>query len=150
MTAIHRFVEAARAGRLDRVIGRMGSGWAVMGDPQVLRGYCLLYPDPVVSDLNALEGEAREEFLRDMGRLGDAVRAVTGCVRVNYEILGNVEPALHAHVVPRYGEEVEGLRTKPVWFYDWGMAEGFDLERHGGLLSELRQALGGDLAEVLE
>ena len=24
------------------------SGWAVLGDPQITRGYCLLLPDPVV------------------------------------------------------------------------------------------------------
>jgi len=27
---------------------------------------------------------------------------LTGAERVNYELLGNVEPALHAHVIPRY------------------------------------------------
>jgi hypothetical protein len=29
-----------------------------MGDPQVLRGYCLLLPDPVVPHLNAMVPEA--------------------------------------------------------------------------------------------
>ena len=47
-TAIHRQVEAARRGELERVIARMLSGWAVLGDPQITRGYCLLLPDPVV------------------------------------------------------------------------------------------------------
>ena len=49
------------------------SGWAVLGDPQVLRGYCLLLPDPVVAHLNDLSGRARSQFLDDMARLGDAV-----------------------------------------------------------------------------
>jgi aminobenzoyl-glutamate utilization protein B len=39
MTAIHRFVEQARRGELERVIGRLPSGWAVLGDPQILPGY---------------------------------------------------------------------------------------------------------------
>jgi hypothetical protein len=34
-TAIHRVVDAARAGQLARVIARMPSGWAVLGDPQI-------------------------------------------------------------------------------------------------------------------
>ena len=101
-TAIHRQVEAARRGELARVIARMRSGWAVLGDPQITRGYCLLLPDPVVTDLNALSGDARRQFLDDMAALGDAVLAVTGAERINYEILGNVEPALHAHVIPRH------------------------------------------------
>ena len=41
-TVIHRRVAACREGRDTTCLGRMASGWAVMGDPQVLRGYCLL------------------------------------------------------------------------------------------------------------
>lgn len=122
MTAIHEQVEAARRGELARVIKRMTSGWAVLGDPQITRGYCLLLPDPVVVDLNALRGNDRDQFLRDMTTLGDAVLAATGAERINYEILGNVEPALHAHVIPRHATEDPELRKKPVWLHDWKAA----------------------------
>ena len=125
-TAIHRQVEAARQGALARVIARMQSGWAVLGDPQIIRGYCLLLPDPVVADLNALTGEQRRQFLDDMARLGDEVLAVTGAERINYEILGNVEPALHAHVIPRHAWEDADLRKKPVWLHDWKTASPVD------------------------
>jgi diadenosine tetraphosphate (Ap4A) HIT family hydrolase len=125
MTAIHRQVEAARRGELSRVIMKMASGWAVLGDPQITRGYCLLLPDPVVTDLNALSGTARQQFLDDMARLGDALLAETGAERINYEILGNVEPALHAHVIPRHADEDAELRKKPVWLHDWLAAPAF-------------------------
>jgi len=127
-TAIHRQVEAARRGELARAIARMASGWAVLGDPQITRGYCLLLPDPVVADLNALAGAAREQFLRDMASLGDAVLATTGAERINYEILGNVEPALHAHVIPRHASESPDLRRKAVWLHDWSVAPPIDAE----------------------
>jgi diadenosine tetraphosphate (Ap4A) HIT family hydrolase len=127
-TAIHRQVEAARKGELTRLIARMKSGWAVMGDPQITRGYCLLLPDPVVPDLNALTGDAREQFLRDMTTLGDAVLEVTKAERINYEILGNVEPALHAHVIPRHASEDPELRKKPVWLHDWQAAPPLDAD----------------------
>ena len=127
-TAIHRQVAAARDGHLARVVGRMRSGWAVLGDPQITRGYCLLLPDPVVPDLNALSGDARRQFLDDMASLGDAILAVTGAERINYEILGNVEPALHAHVIPRHTTEDADLRKKPVWLHDWKTAPVFDAE----------------------
>lgn len=140
-TAIHRFVAQANRGELPRAIARMPSGWAVLGDPQVLPGYALLYPDPVVPHLNALAGPAREAFLRDMARLGDAVLAVTGATRINYELLGNLEPALHAHVVPRYADEPDALRTKPVWSHDWSQAPPFDPAVHGELLRRLAAAL---------
>lgn len=143
-TAIHRQVEAARKGELVRVITRMSSGWAVLGDPQITTGYCLLLPDPVVPDLNALSGDARRQFLDDMASLGDAVLAVTGAERINYEILGNVEPALHAHVIPRHGSEDPALRTKPVWLHDWATAVRFSPVRNGTLADALRRWLAGD------
>lgn len=140
-TAIHRQVAEAAAGTLPRVIARLPSGWAVLGDPQILPGYALLLPDPVVPDLNALAGAARDHFLHDMARLGDAVLAVTGADRVNYEILGNVEPALHAHVIPRYPWEEPARRRSPVWLHDWAAAPPFDAARD--------QVLAGDVARHL-
>jgi len=140
-TAIHRQVDAARAGTLTRVVARMPSGWAVLGDPQILPGYCLLLPDPVVSDLNALSGESRRQFLDDMARLGDAVLRETGAERINYEILGNVEPALHAHVIPRYPTEPPEKRTKPVWLHDWDAAQPFDAQSDADLQNRLAARL---------
>jgi diadenosine tetraphosphate (Ap4A) HIT family hydrolase len=32
-------------------------------------------------------------------------------LRINYAIFGNLEPALHAHVHPRYADEPEAMRT---------------------------------------
>jgi diadenosine tetraphosphate (Ap4A) HIT family hydrolase len=125
-TAIHRQVEAARAGTLTRVVARMPSGWALLGDPQITHGYCLLLPDPVVADLNALTGDQRRQFLEDMARLGDAVLSVTGAERINYEILGNVEPALHAHIIPRHASEDPERRRTAVWLHDWKTAPALD------------------------
>jgi diadenosine tetraphosphate (Ap4A) HIT family hydrolase len=126
VTAIHQQVESARRGELARVIAKVASGWAVLGEPQITRGYCLLLPDPVVPDLNALTGDARRQFLRDMAMLGDVLLAATGAERINYEILGNVEPALHAHVIPRHAGEDPALRKKPVWLHDWKAAPSID------------------------
>jgi diadenosine tetraphosphate (Ap4A) HIT family hydrolase len=119
----------------------MPAGWAVMGDPQVLRGYCLLLPDPVVPDLNAMPPEAQSAFLADMARLGQAVLALTGAIRINYAIFGNVEPALHAHVLPRHADEPAAMRIANPWAYDWGAARRFDGRRDGALLAALRERL---------
>jgi diadenosine tetraphosphate (Ap4A) HIT family hydrolase len=140
-TAIHRRVEACRAGLDPTCIARLDSGWAVMGDPQVLRGYCLLLPDPVVAHLNALQGAAAAAFLADMARLGQAVLEVTGALRINYAMFGNLEPALHAHVFPRYDTEPDGLRSAHPWAYDWPAARRFDAALDGELLDDLRKRL---------
>ena len=140
-TAIDRQVEAARAGLEPRVIARMPSGWALLGERQFLLGYALLLPDPVVPTLNALDTPRRTRFLLDLARLGDAVLAVTGAVRINYAMLGNIEPALHAHVIPRYAEEPQQLRTAHPWAYDWQAGAPFDSLVHGTLLARLRGEL---------
>ena len=140
-TSIHRRVDALRAGSDPTFVARLASGWAVLGERQVLPGYCLLLPDPVVPDLNALAGSARGIFLADMAALGDAVLAATGALRINYAIFGNLDPALHAHVIPRYHEEPAALRTAQPWAYDWDAAPAFDPDLHRDLRDRLHAAL---------
>jgi len=140
-TIIHQRVELCREGAYNKCISKMDSGWAVMGDVQFLRGYCLLLPDPVVPHLNAMNLEQRQSFLLDMSRLGDAVLKVTEAVRINYEMLGNLEPALHAHVFPRFHTEPDNLKTAPVWSYDWTSAPEFNEQKDHELLSSIRSEL---------
>jgi diadenosine tetraphosphate (Ap4A) HIT family hydrolase len=140
-TQIHRWVEAARAGANPAVIARVRSGWALVGEQQVVAGYCLLIPDPVVSDLNALEGRARRDFLEDWVELGDVLLQVTGAARINYEILGNVERALHAHLFPRYDAEPEATRRAPVWLHDWSQAPRFERAAQTGFIDRVANAL---------
>jgi len=137
-------VDLARRGANDAVICRLPSGWAVIGDVQFLPGYCLLLADPVVSSLNDLADERRTEFLRDMVLLGDAILHVTSADRINYEILGNSVPELHAHVFPRYATEPPERRRLPAWFYDWDAAPRYDAVTHARLRDALRTALVGD------
>lgn len=126
LTAIHAQVMAAREGRDPRVIARLFSGWAVFGERQFVRGYCVLLPDPVVPNLNSLGARERMAFLSDMSRIGDALLKVTGAVRINYAIFGNQEAALHAHVIPRYVDEPDHMRAEQPWAYDWSAAPAFD------------------------
>jgi diadenosine tetraphosphate (Ap4A) HIT family hydrolase len=140
-TAIHKMVEACRAGTHAPLIARMTSGWAVMGNSQFLRGYSLLLPDPVVPHLNAMDTATRDRFLSDMGKLGDAVLAATGALRINYAMFGNVEPALHAHVIPRYTDEPPAMRTAHPWAYDWNVAPQFSMQTDGALLQKIREQL---------
>jgi diadenosine tetraphosphate (Ap4A) HIT family hydrolase len=141
MPMIAERVELARRGANDTVVCRLPSGWAVLGDVQMLPGYCVLLPDPVVGSLNELDEEHRAEFLRDMVRLGDAILRVTAADRINYEIQGNSEPELHAHVIPRYATEPPERRCMPAWFYDWDAAPRYDAEADAALREALRNAL---------
>lgn len=134
------------------MIARVPSGWVLMGHSQLLPGYCLLVADPVVADLHLLQREPRLQFLEDMALLGEALMRVTGAARINYEILGNSAPALHAHVIPRHDSEPAALREAPVWRYDDDAraAVPFDAAEHGPLMQRIARellALGADVAE---
>jgi len=125
----------------------MISGWALLASRQVLPGYCLLLPDPVVPHLNALESPLRGQFMADMAQIGDALLAVTGGVRINYAIFGNAEPALHAHIFPRDSAEPAEMRTSQPWALDWTTAPIYseslfgDLKRRLTLELRLKHAL---------
>ena len=113
----------------------------MFGHQQIVNGYLLLLPDPVVPDLNALTPERRSQFLLDMSRLGDALMRTTAAIRINYAIFGNVEPALHAHVIPRYRTEPAGMQNQHPWAYDWNAAPRFDPVAAAPLIEALRAEL---------
>jgi diadenosine tetraphosphate (Ap4A) HIT family hydrolase len=140
-TAIHDLVDRCHAGECASLVTRMPSGWLILAQRQVLTGYCLLLPDPVVAHLNDFDGAQRERFLCDMAAAGDALLAITAALRINYAMFGNVEPALHAHLFPRRADEPAGTRTAQPWALDWDAAPTFSENLHGGL----RRALGAEL-----
>lgn len=145
-------IGAAETGTNPMVIARMESGYAVIGDTQFLPGYCVLLASPQVDHLSDLALPRRTAFLRDMSLLGEAIErscAEHGLRRVNYEILGNTDAYLHAHVFPRYVWEPADMLGGPVFLYprdNWTNPEHrYDDNRHG----ELRAAIGRHLAELI-
>ena len=141
MTLIQERVDLANRGKNDKVICRLKSGWVVIGDVQPLKGYCLLLADPVVPTINDLPMERRIDFLKEMTIVGEAIQKVTGAKRMNYEILGNSEPELHAHIFPRFEDEPEELKRMPPFFYDWNTATPYSDILHGYLKSAIEEEL---------
>jgi len=138
-------VVLARNGEHPGLICRLPSGWAVLADMQYLRGYCILLADPVVASLNDLNRDQRANFLLDMVTIGDALMRVTGAYRINYAVMGNSDPALHAHIVPRFSDEPEANLHDQPWAYPRQVQMGrmFDEERDRDLIQLLRKAITG-------
>lgn len=134
------------------VITRMPSGYAVMGDTQFLPGYCVLLASPRANHLSDLPVPERIAFLRDMSLLGEAIGracARDGLRRMNYEILGNTDEFLHAHVFPRYDWEPVERIGRPVFLYPEEMwttpSHHYDDGRH----LELRTSIGDELERLV-
>jgi len=147
-TLIHALVERCRAADYPAAVLRLRSGWVIMGECQVLTGYCLLLPDPVVPHLNALRAGLRGQFLSDMALVGDALMTVTVATRINYALFGNVEPALHAHIFPRHASEPAATRSVQPWALDWTSAPAYSEALHGDLKQRLAADIRGRLNEV--
>lgn len=110
-------IGSAIRGENPMVIATLKSGFAVIGDTQFLPGYCVLLPNRNVNSLNNLSLNERRDFLIDMSLMGDAILTVCNPRRINYEILGNTDVFLHAHIFPRYEWEEEERKKRPVWDY---------------------------------
>ena len=134
----------ARNGQNPFVICKMKSGWLVIGDVQPLPGYCVFLADPLVESINALDAAARAQYSLDVIAAGDAVLAATDAYRINYETLGNAEPALHTHILPRYRDEPDEKRRRPGWVgYDWPTSRKFDPVQDGPFIERMRRHLKG-------
>jgi diadenosine tetraphosphate (Ap4A) HIT family hydrolase len=147
-------IGSALRGENPCVMARMRSGFAVIGDTQFLPGYSLLLTDdPMANHLTDLDWGRRKEFLLDMALVGEAVERTCkekGLRRMNYEVLGNFLPVLHAHVVPRYEWEPRQFATQ-----EWGrypketrdaLEHAYSDEKHG----ELRAAITAELQSLIE
>ena len=153
-------IAAALRGENSKVMARMQTGFAVIGDTQFLPGYSLLLADdPALDHPTDLPRARRRDFFFDLSLLGEAVFAATrgsGAWRINYEVLGNGWPHLHGHVHPRYTWEPKERITGPIWQYpkdvrDAPMAT-YDEDRHAAIraavTAELRRVMNEAYAEL--
>lgn len=138
-------IGSALKGENPTVIRRMKSGFVVLADTQFLPGYCVLLACPKAGTLNDLDIESRLLFLREMSLVGDAITEVCQPLRINYEILGNTDAYLHAHIIPRYDWENDELQKLPIWLYPpeyrTSPEHQFSPEKHGELKRRLAEAL---------
>ena len=138
-TDIELAVEYAKQGTNPLYITQLESGWVFLGLNQVLRGCCFLVADPHVSTIEDLSPHARAQYIDDMIVVGKAIQAVTGASKINYLFLGNKDPILHVHIIPRFDDEPDQYKAHGPWKYDEYVK--FDIERDQPLIDALRTAI---------
>ena len=85
---------------------------AVLGPWQYYTGYCLLIAREHATELSQL-GEHRSTYLGEMATLAEAIEACFTPHKLNYELLGNLVPHLHWHVIARF--DWDSHFPAPVW-----------------------------------
>lgn len=65
-------------------------------------GRCLVVFDKHKDHLEDLSEYELSYFMRCVTKVGEVVKGAVGAKRMNYAILGNAVPHVHAHVIPRF------------------------------------------------
>lgn len=103
------------------LIKEFTTGFAVISKFQYFKGYTLFLCKDHVFELHQLTSSKRDLFLQEMAQVGEAVYKAVHPDKLNYELLGNSEPHLHWHIIPRRKKEKDFNR--PVWIIDKNIRE---------------------------
>jgi diadenosine tetraphosphate (Ap4A) HIT family hydrolase len=80
---------------------------------QYFPGYTLLYTRQHVTELFYLDRSVRSGLMEEVSRVAEALFAAFRPDKINYELLGNMVPHIHWHLIPRHA--AEPLWPRPVW-----------------------------------
>ena len=69
---------------------------------QFVKGYCVLICRRHVIEPHELSKQERASYFDDLALVASALQRVFKADKMNYNILGNIIPHLHTHILPRY------------------------------------------------
>ena len=78
-------------------------------------GRCVVVLHRHATELFELTPEQRHAFVDDVSTAARAIQATVGAFKMNYEVLGNVDPHLHCHLIPR--QRGEPKPKAPAWLH---------------------------------
>ena len=97
----------------DLRIVEMTHSYALLNRDQFFPGYTLLLTKKHVTELFHLDRLVRSELMEEVSRVAQALYRTYSPAKINYELLGNMVPHIHWHIVPRFASEP--LWPRPIW-----------------------------------
>lgn len=86
-------------------VAELSSGYAALGDFQFYPGYTVFLSKVHATELHQLPKADRSQFLEDMAIVAEAVFNAFKPLKLNYELLGNLDSHMHWHIFPRYADD---------------------------------------------
>ncbi len=87
--------------------------FVVLNRDQYFPGYTLLFTKEHVTELFHLDREVRGGLMEEVSCVAGALFSVFQPDKINYELLGNMVPHIHWHLVPRHSREP--IWPRPIW-----------------------------------
>ena len=94
-------------------IAELDHSYVILNRDQFFPGYTLLFSKNHVTELFHLDRRVRAELMEEVSRTAKALFDVFRPDKINYELLGNMVPHMHWHLVPRFASEKSWPR--PIW-----------------------------------
>ncbi|MGA6972489.1 MAG: HIT family protein [Candidatus Binatus sp.] len=106
-------IDRIKAGSFRDFVAELASCYVILGDQQFYRGYCVLFAKLHATELYLMPVDAARLLSDEMRLVAEAIAAVVKPWKMNYECLGNAEPHVHWHLLPRF--ENDEMRRVPIW-----------------------------------
>ena len=80
---------------------------------QFFPGYTFVFTRDHVTELFHLEREVRQAVMDEVTAVAAALSSLYQPTKMNYELIGNMVPHMHWHLVPRF--DSDPLWPRPIW-----------------------------------
>jgi len=97
----------------DLRITELEHSYVVLNRDQFFPGYTLLFTKQHVTELFHLDRAVRSGLIEEVSHVAKALFTLFQPAKINYELLGNMVPHIHWHLVPRFA--TEPLWPRPIW-----------------------------------
>ena len=89
------------------------TSYLVLNRDQFFPGYCLLFAKQHQTELFHLDQQTRQGMLEEVTQVAAVLNRLFKADKINYELLGNMVPHIHWHIVPR--QNTDPLWPRPIW-----------------------------------
>ena len=97
----------------DLRVTELEHSFVVLNRDQFFPGYTLLLTKQHVTELFHLDMAVRSGLMEEVSRVAEALFTLFQPDKINYELLGNMVPHIHWHLVPRFSSDA--LWPRPIW-----------------------------------
>ncbi len=87
--------------------------YVLLNRDQFFPGYSFVFTKEHVTELFHLDLTTRQAVVEEVSRVAEVLNKTFEPTKMNYELLGNMVPHMHWHLVPRF--DTDPLWPKPIW-----------------------------------